>query len=106
MTEVYRADLVNPNRTMAMGMYELAFMDGRLSKKPFHSFNLIQLGAEYRVQVGYAKGDQFNCVGETNLVPLPTEWDLAKAAREELRLPGNATTVFLNGKLYSKAGSV
>lgn len=101
----YRADLVNPNRTAAMEIYRLAFMDGGLGKRPHHSFNIVRLGTDYRVQAGYADNDKFNLVGETTSIPLPAGWDLTKVAQEELRLPGNAATVFLNGRLHSRAGS-
>jgi len=99
----YRADMVNPKETRAMGIFQLAFMDGGLGTKSNISFNIVNYGRNYRIQVGYSENRSFVRVGETTNIPIPEGWSLERVAQEELRLPGDSVDIFLEGRLFRES---
>lgn len=99
----YRADMVDPKETHAMGIFQLACIDCGLSKKPNISFNITKYGLNYRVEVGYSEEGKFVRVGETTSIPIPEGWSLERVAQEELKLPRDSISIFLEGKLLRAA---
>lgn len=106
MDNSYQADKVPPEETRAMGIFQLAYIDAGLSKVSENklAFNIIgDLPLEsYKVQAGRIENDKFISHGETTSIPLPKGKDLQQIAKDELRLPGSKTNIFLNGELSHK----